>query len=631
MDIAIVGTVFLCLLLVGLLKRSATEVFLTFMVSLTTGGILLTAASTLTGALPLHIAQITVAFSFLSVSSVVLSGGKAKSILKWSSLPFIFLSLIAIILTAFARSRASDQFTSMFSGAGRFFLSEDNDKWLNFVSQISGGQTIEPRDGTGGGIAALLIITTALLEILTTFAIGDVNLAAVNINSVLLSHQLLCFISPLVMLLAIPFDSRYGSFSITSLFMSIKAKQPQSVLFWAGSLTGAGILLFAMLGFQTLGHLSFEYLVLSLAAWAIYMLNPVKPKNWQFGIYLLAGSAFLTWMPIPVFSLAVIASGIVIAILKIRNNFKFQHTTELISLVILFLLMVWLAKPAFSEIIQHATPGTGASLVLAEGATLTAGVSEFLLFVAVVAGNIYWFRSQFSKRQYSQFIDYYPIVFLLGYSTLVALYNLVGHSDGWPHYGTRKIFFGFMTISIVALLPRAFMGFGIFFAKSRRIMIIAVASIFAILIGSFAYNPNLARALQLTTKTWWLVQDSNVLPGKFNLNQYLNPSNSPLPSLANYPVACLPDPQSFFEPTSNNEWLMNNYLCTRFTLAMHGAESIGYPLVAAANGSLSENPSVSMEPTLIELGSFPVLITTPDGSVNKTMKLSQYINELSLN
>ena len=629
MKFVLLCTICISLVSFALKNKSLADVVVFFVASMSAAGIFLTASNTIWGPVTNVFAQSLIALCF---GGALLLGLRKNRISKYSSInlrhswPVIVLSSSVIFAVLTTRSLSLQGQTSIFSGAGRFFIAEDNDKWLNFVSNISSGSFLDTRSGVGGGVAILLIISTAVCELMTPWITGGKDIVVVNLCSVFFSHLVLLSLAPLVMVLAIPIKKR---FQFPGLWSSIRQKNYFAISFWSGLLMGSLAFSLAMMGLQTLGHLSFEYLIISLSIWVVSQVSNWQENRWKIAVYVIAGSAFLAWMPVPLFCLAVVIAGTIVTCFQFKQVGHSVWAPQIFTLMFLLIVLVWLSLPSFVELIGSATQGSRALLLIAEGSTLSVSALEFLVLAICIIGNYCWL-SKSNKLNFCELLfSYFPVLLLLGYASVIAIYDLINVADGWPHYGTRKLVFGFMLVSIISLLPRAIEGYSRVWrigTKQSLLMIPIVAiCIFAILI-----NPNSKKSAQLLLPTWWQKYDTSHPTHDYELNQYLNPRLNYEKDLSNYPIACLPAPEKYQVSRTDNTLLLQNYLCTRFTVAMHGEEPSGYPLIAAASGILSEkNLSISLQKLSSKFKSFNVLVTDNNGAVKELISYTEYVRRIS--
>ena len=627
MQISLVLGTLLSLAWIAFWRKSLLETVLVFVASLSLAGVILTACNTIFGRLSTEASnQITLASIVLVAMAATFLKRPQKVGPFWLGAPIFGVSLLLSVFAIVARLRALPTLPNPLAGSGRFFLAEDNDKWLNFAAQLSQNVPTDARDGAGGAVAALLVITVALLSVTTAIFAGGTDLIAVNIQSVLVAHAILTFIAPLVLL--IPLERLRPEFDAKAPNATLGRRRSFTRWVYLACLTGAaGVIGLAVLGLQSLGHLSFEVTLVSLAIWASFI-STRSIRTWNLGVYLIAGSVFLAWMPIPAVSLVIVATGLIIECVPVLRDPEPLRPVRIVALALLLLVLIWLAYPSFREIVQTATPGTGATLVLAEGATLALSVSEGALILGVVIGTLLWIYARFSGSKPIHWVRFYPAVYLIGYVAMVASYEWMGHSDGWPHYGTRKLAFGFGIILFIALVGLAVEGYFAALSNQNKTSkrLLGMVAIFGF-VTLIAISPNAKRGEQLFTETWWKLYDVTDFPAGFKLSSRLNPDGVPHQTLDSYPIACLPEPANLNKAQSLPDWQLTNYICTRFVIGMHGLDSGGYFLTAAAIGALA--PS-DIKPTLSKLDpkylNLPVIMTKSDGSIAGEITLKNYLS-----
>lgn len=634
MDLALVLTVLGGGLLVGFRKRSLTQFALFLFGSLALAGTALMSWERIFGLLPVAAAQAIVLFSF-SFLAILLSLLKRQSprLRIGETLALVGISLGLALILLISRMIASPVLESAFGGAGRLAAAEDNAKWLNFSSNLAQGNLIQLNDGTDGGLAALIICCSAIVSVIETYFGVLVGVQGVTISSVILSHNALVVLAPFA---ASPILASH----LRVIFRKIAPHGPQlrrGVLILAAVLS-AFIITASVAALVNFGHLSFQFVIVMLAFWALYMLN-TSPKHIQLALVtFIGGSVALVWLPLPYFSLALSASALVVWLILRREFRRSTWLTEGALLGANIVVVFWLAMPKINYLqattrpsvapsisdansSDAAAPTSSIDLVLAEGGTMSLRILDYILLlillVALVVGII-----RLRQHRWQLILAVYPVLLLVGFAASILAYDLLVAPSGWPHYGARKLSYGFAVVTIATLIPIFVLQLR-FTPRSRAGIFSLIAFVAVTLLAVVSGSPG--RSIRTMSPDAWR--------GVAHQRDEQNIGNS-WPSFVDglpasrtfddYPVMCVELVQGQIVPSVSEQ-----YFCTRFLISMHGLESNGSAiLVPVLSSPVSDATILELDELSEFIARAPVLIIDEHGQVVDQISWAAFLQML---
>lgn len=619
------ATTIICLLfvlssivLVGIRQKKLVVSVLHFWTSIVLSGILLGIAARSFPAIPLDFANILIAFCF-ALSGFGFAFSALPKQIGSKNIDKIFLGISLMLLFWFSATRiiAIENLGGIYSGAGMLSAAEDNGKWLNFTSHIATNAPVDVQDGTSGSLAVILLISTAICKTASFLFLGGPNVPGEAIQGVLLAQTALIIIAPLSLT---PVSS--GIFALSK--MASKKNQVKSknsrFLIYLSAILAAGFLLLAIASISTFGHMSLIVVIEILVVWTSATIYLWKRTELILISGFLASWTASVWLPLPTFSIAVAISMIVIAAVRCRGTYFFGARGYFyLSLTITNLLMViWLTTPEIQYLSNSTSTSTSIHLVIAEGATMSVGRPELLLaFLCVALAFMFVFWAKIPKK-FSFALRGFPILFLVGYALLITLYDLRVSSNGWPHYGTRKLTYAFVVVIISTLLPIAIWQI----ARIFRNKYLLGGSVI-VLIALISLSSTSRKSLDALSPGIWTKFESrlNAPVGQTWIDE-ANPRDIIIENFDNYPLACVAE-NSLNEIEIGN---MDSYFCTRFLVSLNGLEKSTMWVIAPQQSRLSEAAILDLKSNNPTALNRKVLVIDKNGIVKRIITVSEYLD-----
>lgn len=588
--------------------------------SLALAGTLLAITDRIQGLIQVEIAELLIIISFLAVFTILLMSSKTQtSNWKYEDLPLVIISISVALVLAFSRSQASSVVDGFFSGAGRLAVAEDNAKWVNFSSNVAQSNLLNLNDGTSGGLAALILIASAFVSHFSITIVGGLNLPGITIQSVLLSHNLLLVLAPLALTPIV--------FSIWNDSNKTESKLSKFTNSWGAGIAGL-FSVFAVAAPMAFGHLSFEFILVTLIFWASYVVHNKVNSQHLVLVTFIGSSVALVWLPLPNFSIVVALTGVAIWAVFSRPKLNIRWYLEGLLLAANALLVIWLSAPMMQYLANTTTPQSPSpsssstssiDLVVAEGGAMAAGKFEYFLLAICLMALIFAIVKTPKPKRPLQSLSAYPVVFLLGYACAVAGYDYIVASQGWPHYGTRKLVFGFVAVSIAVLIPVVVSSMQQLSGKRSWLTPVALVLITGIIFASGSFR----RSSFLFNSGVWSSFDSRIPTAGVGDKTWLdlaNPENSP-ETLTNYPILCVEtDKKGIIVGVTDQ------YFCSRFLIAMHGLEASGnIMLIPILTSPVSDETVINIQELANKIGQSPILEIDKAGTIKKQISFDQYI------
>ena len=588
-----------------------------FLGAIATSGLILMVLERIYGQIPIVISELTISIVFLSLGIFISTSVKmtVKSGLINTTLPLIsgFIALSFVI----SRVLANVYGIPLFSGAGRVASSEDNAKWLNFSSNLVQQHLINFKDGTSGGLAVLLIICSAFVTAFSYATLGGVSQTGVAIHTVLLAHVVLISIIPLL------FAQINWNNQMESLKFSNINHRARLLLHSFGIYSAIAFVVLAIAATSTFGHLSFEMVIVQILFWGIAVVYSWKEQRFWLLITVVGSTVALVWLPLPAFAGMVAGAGMLVGLFHWLKQKKVMNVVVFIALIINFACTVWLALPEIQYLSATTQTTTSIALVVAEGGTMSPKKFEFAILVIAVVGAILflWFTRKSTKL--TEYLKFYPIIFLLGYAVLISAYDYVVAKNGWPHYGTRKLAYASVVLSSALLMPLAFWGYSLI-PKWNKVVGGITSIVLAI---SLALSATVG---QIGNKVFgpeaWSVSDLRYFGDTRLPKTWVDVINSETSSIGaeNRYVACVQE-----EDGKIILGYTDHYYCTRFLISLSGSEnfasSLIFPLISKPN-SETLKALTNLSPYL---SGKRVMVINDRGEIAHSISLDEYIELFS--
>lgn len=605
----IIGTVW-----VTFVSRDTTRVVLYLLGAISLAAVALTAWQRVFGLIPVVLAQVIISVALIGLAIFFRRSKHLASPVAQYAVILPFASLVIAGVLVVARLVTIPENPLLFAGAGRLAYAEDNAKWLNFASNLAQDNLLNFKDGTTGSLAVLLVISGAVAWLASLVFLGGANEPGIAIGAVLGLHAAVIVMAPLMLS---PIVTKYFSKSGTR----ESAHTPvQSLPVVAGIVLALLFVVAAMGAIGTFGHLSLAVVMLQLLFWLAFMIYQWSENQDLPLITLIGASVALTWLPLPPLGIAISLVAVLLAAMRWRKSRTRGNGVSTALLGLLTLILFWLTTPEVTYLSATTLPSTSTDLVFAEGGTMAPNNFELLVFFVTLVGSIAYVWVQRSKLSKGDIWRVYPLVLLFGFSAAVYAYDYLVASDGWPHYGARKLGYLAVVVSTAVLLPIAFQGFQSVTRKTN----IAFYSAAGVTIMAFLLSQTFTQASYTTFKRdAWLSLDTRVIDAKKIPDywvQEVSPQNREQDSMQGYPIACVQVERGVIEPGINDA-----YFCTRFLLSLHGVESytnaMFYPvLVAPSDGNIG-----AMQALPPEILGLDVLVLNSDGNVTGVITVSEYI------
>lgn len=452
---------------------------------------------------------------------------------------------------------------------------EDNAKWLNLASQLASGSDLNFNGFAGGPLVMIMTIAGTAAAALSQIFFGGFNQVAVAVNTIIGSELLLVVLVPLAFTpfaeSLIPRNPVAGG--------AVQQRVP-AVAVWAGMLVmtvGSAVL-------TTLGHLSLQYVVVSLGLWCSVFLAGSAMKR----AYLLASLVMIAtasvWFPLNGLALLVLASCYVVVgrhmILARRRGTRIDWFAP--AAVLTMTITMWDALISSTLYAIGGSPtaagaiggGAGGIATLARvpagafplfeagGGTETVGAALGVLTAAALLGAAILYSRDRVGTPLQRFLPFAPLTALVAYELLlVTADGLV--TGAAPHYGAQKMGFAVAIIVCSISIPVALM------AIDSRLPGLTLGRGLAVLVILFVLVADtlLPRGISALSFSLWAAPDAEKPP--FWIAAEVKPTaDQPISSL---PIACVFLPNGAAVPSGQPDGQLA-YNCTRFLIGLSGVE-----------------------------------------------------------
>lgn len=587
--------------------------------SVSASGLLLEISQFFFGLPTLFMAQIVISATSISLASAIfLILPKSKYSLTRSDITVFATVALLVGFLVLNRLIVSKKVFSPLAGVSRLVGGEDNGKWLNFTSAVELGQPVQMQGGVSAGLAVLLLLTVALMQVISILVLGGENQLAVTVQAVLVAHAALVVLSPLAISPLIELRSRRNSLwniSSTKQISASKTNTNNLSLFVAALFLAIGVA--APLGF---GHLSLEFVLVALTFAVTSVLVFRDQPLMLFIATLIFSVAGLVWMPFTYLS-------IIATLLALIWSFRatvIPISRRFFCISGFALLFIATVIASLGDLIylygQSSDSGVPVkALLIAEGGTMQVDWAIAIVLVSCL-GVFAFILSQANQAVSKKSLIIYasPIILLFGYFMAVAAYDSWSTSGG-VHYGTRKLGYAVAVILIAALISILIERVSERY-NTPTIMRIGLASGIAYLLLVSSLIP---KSLASIGSGLWPTND---ITKTTEWAQFTEISNSPKQDLADLPIGCLIENESGYQPGVGP-----GYLCTRQMISIKGMESEAHFLndfLLHGEVQISEDFMNSIEGMSDKVKNSDMLIIDEQGKINRTVKVSTLIEEI---
>ena len=508
---------------------------------------------------------------------------------------------------------------------------EDNAKWLHLTAQLADGRGISFSGYAGGPLLLLMAIMATLISVLSIILLGGVNEVAVAANTVIGTQFLLIALVPFALAV---FAERRPSFALRGQTQARGTLAMPPVLVWVGILVGAS----ASAVVTSYGHLSFQFVLLVLAAWLAISLSDCS-RSLRLASTLTVITSATVWLPLTPVAVILVAvlvvwsvrrrwwSGLLLTLVTLLvsadaliSSSLYLVGIDFTSIPVIGTVLAPLSPVGADESIASGNVGdviASAHLLRAPGATEITGP---LLGLIVAAAFLLGVRFLQGSRDLSLKVG--PVALLAGYALTIALIDAVTTATS-PNYSLNKLLFAFVVSVGMAYIPVAL--FAIDAAKGGMTALRWAAS--GTILVLLVIDSIVPRALSALSPLLWPTTNA-VNPQYWAPAEVNGTGNQPL---ASSPVACLFAPPAALAPTSLPLG-QESYACSRLLIGLTGLEDSlrGLPILLQTDWLSRESNWDELSYLLAEdaqrVPGRAVVLMTPDGGVAGIAPLQQFVS-----
>jgi hypothetical protein len=494
-----------------------------------------------------------------------------------------FLPVVLVLLVVVVSRLIAAPSAGLFTGVGFLIQrqhAEDNAQWLDYSSQLIQGNDIVQAVPIGGPLQLFMVFTATLLASVSFIAFGGVNEVFVASNSVIYGAFGLAALAPFALAPLVEMRRRV-----------VKGASPMFLpapVVWAGML----VLVTASLAVSGLGHLTFQFVFISLTFWvAIFAVGSRARHGWAIASLIAVGAA-IVWFPLTPIAVLVLVGGLIVLLGRIIRQ-RSTSTIVFAAVWIAMIVMTWQGFVSATRYITDTTTtatgvvsgigsgiGGGIAAVARQITTLdllasqggTEQVSPSLSIAVVIAAvlAVLFIRRVFpGASSTSLFLRFSPAIVLVVYS----LGLLIGGS-WWsgqpPAYGALKSAFLVSIVVLAVAAPLAIMELD---PRNRGRSVIRFAGIAGI-IYVLSIDGLLTRAVISTSPTQW-PNASNREGNYWWPAEVVSTADQPLNK---NPIGCAYFPQGAIVPTALPDG-QRAYACTRLLTGLAGIDTGGQPII----------------------------------------------------
>lgn len=530
--------------------------------SISLAALILTISAKIFGLLPLAVAQMAIISSLTLMCIVFLVFKRTDKELGNFQLFLPALSAMLFVAILIAKTIGSIENEAIFSGVGRLAFAEDNAKWLNLSANIAQGNLLNLQDGTNGGLAVLIVISSAFATTYSYISVGGLNIPGITIETVLFAQSALLVSAPLALT-----PIAKSMYKLRGAGLDASDNQNHKKALIVGLVISSALLIAAVVGTTAYGHLSFTIILIQLLFWSSSVVY-----GWNFRIFwplltIIGSSVSLIWLPLPLVGAAIALFGLCISSMGYWGKRDFVQLISVIATLLNLIVVIWLALPEVGYIAAGSQASTSIHLVVAEGGAMAPKKPEMFIFLIAVVGCILFIRKIGHFWNFNHFVRLFPIAMFAIFTVAVLAYDFVLAPEGWPHYGSRKLSYGVLIIEIALLMPVAMLGYFKFSNKKYVFGWAATATVFMAFVFSNSFQ-----MLQtgLYTVSAWTAHQTVDVEGNVVSNYWvekITPLNAVQTDVSRYPIACV--------EVNEGEIIRGGieaYSCTRFLISMHALE-----------------------------------------------------------
>lgn len=528
----------------------------------------------------LQVLAVLVMLSVLGIA--VIYGRRSQRLMK--SLPYQFLTIVvpALVIGGFLiimRLMAPGT-PGPLTAIGYLInhpQAEDNAKWLHLTAQLADGRDISFSGYAGGPLLLLMAIIATLISVLSMIWLGGVNEVAVAANTMIGTQFLLMSLVPFAFA---AFAERRVPIPGTVSTDPVRDMRIPPPLIWVGMLIGW----VASAVVTSYGHLSFQFIVLVLAAWlAVFLTVPQRALRLAAALTVITTAT--VWLPLTIIALVI---AIAVTIWTVRQRWWLGLGLTLVTVLVaadslvssgLYLLGLDASSvPIISAVLSPTAvddasfEGTSsevigsAHLLRAPGATEITGP-----LLGLVAALAFLASVRLLQRNRSLLLNFAPVLILGAYVAAVALLDAVTTASS-PNYSLNKLLFAFVVTVSMAYLPVALAAIDAPLSDMTAMRWAASGVVVFLLV----VDSILPRALSAMSPLLWPTTSSSS-PAYWSPAEVNGSAEQPLSSL---PVACLFAPPISPAPTSLPLG-QESYSCSRLLIGLNGLEDSlrGLPIV----------------------------------------------------
>jgi hypothetical protein len=408
----------------------------------------------------------------VAASSFLMRGRRSESVRRDVATVFVPMAVLVAALV-FVRSLVPAE-DGVLAGVSFFFqhtVGEDNAKWLDFTSQLAAGVPIEQSVPLGGPLSLVVAFVATAVATVSQLLYGGVNQVAVAVNAVIYSEYFLVIAAP--MALAPYAAARLGG-------KGSRQRIPAPIV-WLGS----GVLAMGALLSMKFGHLTFQFVIVTLGLWvAVFLAGTAMPRA-RLWTSLAMVTTVVVWFPLNALGLIVLAACIVVVVRRLWTGRAEGLRTYGLATVVVAVVTVFMWHPLTSSL-SYAVGSTGVSatqvvvggaargiaavvhvpavilpsfpLFGSNGGTEVTGPILMALIALGILGALWVLQRQVGRSTTDRRVlgRFAPLLLLGGYVVLIAIGDvwITGES---PHYGVLKMTFLLALLAIGATLPIAFL------------------------------------------------------------------------------------------------------------------------------------------------------------------------------
>jgi hypothetical protein len=530
--------------------------------------------------------QIALLAALLAVFVAALISRRRSSGLPAVSFVRQLTTVIAPVLIGFgfiivSRLMAA-QDAGLFTGVGFLVVrksAEDNAKWLDFSAQLVTGHQVQQAVPMGGALQLLVVLAVTLLAVVSLIAFGGVNEIFVAANSIIYLQFALVALVPFV--LAPLAEARVRAVKGSA----HKGYLPAPVI-WIGAL----VMITGSLAVSGLGHLTLQFVFLTIGLWAAVFIIGTKVPHAYLLTSLAAAMAAFVWFPLTFVTLAIlIGAAAQIAYMAFRARGVHQMpwvpaVLWLVTVVLMWTGMISTLRFMTDNPVASGAGGSGGGvhtavaslpirtleLLLNGGGTeQVAPLLAVLALASAVLGAMFVARQRASRSRMARYRPFIPLVLIVGYAIALAVLG-TWYAGSGPAYGALKTTFMATIVVLTVTLPLAIMEIdrrrvGLTIVRVLAIVgVIYLLAVDTILPRAFTYlSPQQWPSIVSETRGyWWPAEVRNVADQ----------------SIAANPIGCAFLPQGATAPSALPDG-QTAYACTRLLSGLSGMDSTGQPVV----------------------------------------------------